>query len=74
MDKTTTKYVLQGRYTSLNGTVNAWEDEAKDDKIDRITIEYKAATKWEKDNPRPFPREFQIVERTIVETDKVIKS
>lgn len=72
--KTTTKYVLQGRYTSQNGMVNAWEDEAKDDKIDRINAEYRAAVNIQKFRDRPVPREFRIVERTIVETDEIIKT
>lgn len=72
MERTTIKYVLQGRYKGENGVEHPWQDESKDEKLERIQIEYKMALKWH--SKLPFhEREFRIVERTITETDEVIK-
>lgn len=66
--KTTIKYVLQGKYTGDSSCWNPWQDEAKEERLDRIEAEYKAATNISSMSRR----EFRIVKRTITEVDEVI--
>lgn len=62
------KYVLQGRYKGETGPWNPWQDEAKEEKLNRIQVEYRVATGLLGNTDR----EFRIVKRTITETDEVI--
>lgn len=66
----TIKYILQGRYKGDNSQWNPWQDESKDDKIDRIRTEYRTYNK----SDICSNREFRIVRRTITETDEVVFS